>query len=123
MASSIIRRWTSSAKKIGPPVRLESLDRERHLLQHLVEKRQRCVGRSAWCQTGHKEAAAVVDGRKLIEAWPDLACVHLHSIAGNRTVVTFRLPTAPLAGWQDVEPVPREHLVDRGCRKADLVQT
>jgi hypothetical protein len=29
------------SEKLGPPVRLESLDRERHLLQHLVEKPQR----------------------------------------------------------------------------------
>ena len=32
------------SKKLGPPVGLESLDRERHLLQHLVQKPQRCMG-------------------------------------------------------------------------------
>src|SRR5262252_6909888 len=42
-------------KEFGAPIRLEPLDRERHLLQHLVEKRQGRMGRSASCEAGHKE--------------------------------------------------------------------
>ena len=41
-------------KELGASIRLEPLNRERHLLQHPVEKRQGGLGGSASCQAGHK---------------------------------------------------------------------
>jgi hypothetical protein len=48
-------------------IRLDPLDRERHLLQYLIQEGQRGSGGSASGQTGYKVPAAVIDRRELDE--------------------------------------------------------
>ena len=84
---------------------------------------QRSRGRPASCQARHEEPTTVVNRCKLVEARSDLACVHLHSVSRHRTVLSLRLVTDPRTGRQDIEPVPREYLVDRLWGKSYRVRT
>ena len=62
---------------------LDALDRERHLLEHLLEEGQGVGGRAARIEAQHLEAGAVVDGGVLVEAGADLADVELDAVAGT----------------------------------------
>jgi hypothetical protein len=109
-------------EELGASVRLDPLDRERHLLQHLIVAglaRRRSAGATL---TFLEEPATIVDRRKLVEARSDIASVHLHPITGHRTIVTLRLVTPSLARWQDIQAMSRENFVDRCRRKSYLVQ-
>src|SRR5215218_7787012 len=93
-------------------VGLHPLHRERHLGGHAVEERQGVGGRPAREDAEDLEARAVVDDGVPVEAWRDLAGVHLHPVARDRPAVApgaLPLEAGPL---QPVLAVADEDLVD-----------
>ena len=65
----------------------------------------------------------IVDRRELAEARPDLACTHLHPIAGNGAFVTLRQVTTPLSSRQEADPHAESTLWIVAGPKSQLAQT
>src|SRR5437762_12422819 len=78
-------------KKLSAAIGLRALNRERHLLSHSLEKRERVLRRPARIQPKLSKPAAIIDGRVLINARPDLHGIELHSITGRRPTVALGL--------------------------------
>ncbi len=109
-------------EKFGPAVSLYSLDRKRHLVEQLVEESQGRRRAPALRQASHQVAAAIVDSRELPEPGTDLARVHLHAVARNRTAVSLRNVAWPSLSWQRAEVEAGQNLMDRRCREAQAMQ-
>jgi hypothetical protein len=63
---------------------LNALDRKRHLLDDPLQKVEGFGARGAALDAEHLVATAIADRGVLIDAWPDLADVHLDPVSGDR---------------------------------------
>ena len=103
-------------------VGLDALDRDRYLLDELIEKRQGRLRRWAGEEANHLITRAIVDRRVLVEPRSDLADVHLDAVAGDRPRIALPTLSHQPRPLQPVQPVPAESLVDRVDRQAEAVQ-
>jgi hypothetical protein len=110
-------------KELGAAIGLHTLDRERHLVERLVQKDQRRRPRSTSSQAGHQVTAAVVNGGELVKPWLDFTAVHLYPITRDRSAVTPGLVAASLATGQHVESVPDKDFMNCRRRQLQAMQT
>jgi hypothetical protein len=111
------------SKELRSSVCLDALDRERHLIEDLVEEDQRRRCARAPGQAGHEVSAAVINCGELIEPRPDLTEIHLDAVTRHRATVALRLMPHPLTAWQHVETVPDKDLTDDRWRQPDVMKT
>jgi len=74
-------------KELPAAIRLNPLDRKRHLLDHTVEKLEGVRRGSSGIRSEYTESAAIVDSGVLVEPRSDLAGVHLDPITGDWPII------------------------------------
>jgi hypothetical protein len=83
-------------KELATAVGLDALDRERHLLDDVIEKIESAHRRSSAIKAQDLVAAAIVDRSVLIDSGPDLADIHLDALPRDRPAVApFALAPPP----------------------------
>src|SRR5246127_2143771 len=77
-----------SVEEFAAAIGLNPLDREGHLLGDFIEEMQGICPSAAREQPDHDIAATIIHWGVLITAKPDLADIHLHPVARNRSAIT-----------------------------------
>jgi len=101
------------SEKLAPPIGLNSLDRERHLLYDPVQEIKGVGRRAPRIDADNHEPGAVVNGRILVQAGPQLHGVHLDPVARDRTLIALEMSLPPESD-QRLDLAPIEDLVNRG---------
>jgi hypothetical protein len=108
-------------EELRAAIRLDALDRERHLFGDAIQEEQGVARVSPRVDPQNAKARAIIDRRVLIHAWRDLHRVHLHAIAWDRPAVVVRHVTA-LGPDQRFDLRRRQNLVDGRQREFSLFE-
>lgn len=86
---------------------------ERHLFDHTVQEIEGVRGRSPTVHAEHFVPTAVINGRVLVDAWPDLTEVHLDAITRQGAAIASRTLQTPPGTLEDLDAVTNKHAMDR----------
>jgi len=111
-----------SPDELPASVTLDALKGKGKLLEQMMLDKMRGVdGVARGVERQNTHARAIINGGELIEMLAHLAGVNLHSIPWNRAGVALGLARA-VGGTQHRDAVMMQHLPDRACGEAQLVQ-
>lgn len=108
-------------EEFQPAIGRDALDWKRRLLDHAIERGERVGGGPPTINAEDLVAAAIVYCRILVDAWRDLADVHLNLVAGKRATVTPNFLQPPARPLENLNPMAHEHAMDRIKRKRQIV--
>lgn len=108
-------------EELPAAVSLDALDGKRKLIPHpLFKKPDAVLGSPAGVDAKHTKSCAIINGRVLVDAWCDLACIHLDALSRYGSAVSHRLGGTSMAA-QRGNAVTVKNPPDRGRRDAPVV--